>query len=83
MDNASIHKKLTLNTNPVICYNIPYSPETNPIELCFGKIKNCFRRNNYSSLVNISDLIEESIKELNSKMIINSFRHVFNHYINF
>ena len=83
IDNASIHKKLTLNTNHVICYNIPYSPETNAIELCFGIIKNYFRKNNYSSLFSVPDLIEKSIKELNPKMIINSFRHVFNHYINF
>ena len=83
IDNASIHKKLTLNTNPVICYNIPYSPETNAIELCFGIIKNYFRKNNYSSLVSVPNLIEKSIKELNPKMILNSFRHVLNNYINF
>jgi transposase len=43
IDNASIYKNLTLNTTPNICYNVPYSPENNPIELCFGVIKNYFR----------------------------------------
>lgn len=83
MDNASIHKNLILNTKPEICYNVPYSPENNPIELCFGKIKNHFRKNNSSSKDNISDLIITSINELNSEMIVNCFNHVFNYYINF
>lgn len=83
MDNASIHKNLFLNTNPDILYNVPYSPEYNPIELCFGKIKNYFRKNNNSSNTSIVDLIDESIEKLGSQVIINCFNHVSNNYINF
>ena len=31
MDNASIHKRMELQTTPDICYRPPYSPEFNPI----------------------------------------------------
>lgn len=73
MDNASIHKNLKLNTNPYICYNVPYFPQNNPIELCFGKIKNYFRQNNNLSIVNITNLINLSIEQLTSDLCENTW----------
>ena len=47
-DNASIHKSINLIKNKFkkefgIIYNAAYSPELNPIEFAFCKIKNIFR----------------------------------------
>ena len=39
MDNASIHKKLTLDRSTNVIYTPPYSPEYQPIELCFSQVK--------------------------------------------
>jgi transposase len=48
MDNASIHKfglvKNVLQTKLLFLYNTPYSPELNPIELVFAKVKKTFRK---------------------------------------
>jgi transposase len=81
IDNASIHKKLELSTNPLICYTPPYSPEFNAIELCFGKIKGIFRKLNITSNANISNLISLSIEKLLSSEIISCFNHVSTNFI--
>ena len=54
MDNASTHKnkilikKYFLRRNAII-YNCPYSPELNPIEFAFNKVKNAFKSKPMSS----------------------------------
>ena len=49
MDNAAIHhnKKLAdnLSNGNKIIYNAPYSPQYNPIEMLFSKIKRCMETN--------------------------------------
>jgi transposase len=49
MDNLSVHKTLAaqkayikLNIKPI--FNLPYSPEYNPIELVFSQVKRIFNR---------------------------------------
>ena len=49
MDNASSHKttmiKMKLNEleiEPI--YSVPYQPDLNPVESCFSKIKNHYKR---------------------------------------
>ena len=47
MDNASIHaniRPLIEATGAKVIYTAPYSPELNPIELCFGHYKSSLRR---------------------------------------
>jgi hypothetical protein len=79
MDNASIHKNIKLHTNPVISYT---PPEFNCIELCFGIIKNKFRKLNIDGVNGgIHDIINSSIDVLSPNVIINCFNHTFNNYI--
>ena len=44
LDNARIHhsndlKKYMINKSNKLLYNVPYNPETNPIEQMFNKVK--------------------------------------------
>ena len=57
MDNATIHKKpcvkeqwSKLNMEPI--WNIGYSPEFNPIEAVFSKVKRLFNSQRLNNLVN-------------------------------
>jgi len=57
MDQLPVHKSLTvkpefsrLNIRPI--YNVGYSPELNPIEAVFSKVKAVFCRARLNSLVN-------------------------------
>ena len=57
MDNATIHKKPCvkewwpkLNMEPI--WNIGYSPEFNPIEAVFSKVKRLFNSQRLNNLVN-------------------------------
>ena len=42
-------------------YNVPYSPDYNPCESCFSKIKNYYRRTKMNALVNGEDIDLESL----------------------
>jgi len=51
MDNAKIHHSKTVkdcvnNSTNKIIYNIPYNPETNPVEFCFSPIKQIVSKKN-------------------------------------
>ena len=57
MDNLYVHKTKevkelydTLKITPL--YNIPYMPETNPIEACFSIVKHYYNSKRLNSLVN-------------------------------
>ncbi len=77
MDNASIHKKLTLTNNINIIYTPPYSPEYNPIELCFSQIKRVYKEKALFCKQEVVENIIDSIFEgLNTDKIGNSFDHV-------
>jgi transposase len=79
MDNASIHKKLSLKHETRILYTPPYSPEFNAIELCFSQIKKVFRSKFVFSNKCIESAIIESIEEgLNPEKIANCYNHVDN-----
>ena len=79
MDNASIHKKLNITNNANIIYTPPYSPEFNPIELCFSQIKRCFR--NMYVTKDVKNAICESINMLAPQTITNCYAHVFDKVI--
>jgi transposase len=80
LDNASIHKNLCLTTKPNILYTPPYSPEFNPIELCFGITKGYFREGNNNN-TDITHLINQSVTFLTPTMIKNCFEHVQKNFI--
>lgn len=79
-DNAQIHhtKKLKeyININKLsFRYNPPYSPEFNPIEIIFSKMKTLYRNLEH---INIIDDIINTINKINKNDLSNSYKHTFN-----
>ena len=80
LDNARIHhlKYLRNNVNNDInfIYNIPYTPEFNPIEQMFSKLKYLLRK---SILTNKNTLnyITSSLEKINSNDLNGYFRNSF------
>lgn len=83
MDNASIHKNLSLQGRVDISYTPPYSPEFNAIEMCFAKVKGDFRRMNHTDNGNrsVPDLISEAVKLLANQTITACFDHVWRSFV--
>jgi transposase len=57
MDNLSVHKSKVslaemhrLGLQPI--YNVPYSPDFNPIELVFAQVKHYFKAMKTNAIVN-------------------------------
>ena len=53
-----------LGSEPI--YSVPYQPDLNPVESCFSKIKNYYKRRKLNALVNneeldMHDLVIESV----------------------
>jgi transposase len=80
LDNARIHHAnlvksyITTTTNKFI-FNVPYSPEFNPIEHVFSKIKYIIRskKNNNNSTKLIKN-IKDSFKKVNSNELLNYYK---------
>ena len=81
LDNASIHKNLQLKSTPGLCYTPPYSPEFNAIELCFAKVKRCFRRRNAGMRIDVCGLIASSVDDLSAHDIEACFGHVLSSFV--
>ena len=71
LDNVAFHHS---NVLPNFIYTPPYQPQYNPVEYCFSKIKNAFRR---SCSFTIDDNIIKSIETLTQDDIMSCFKHVF------
>ncbi len=76
-DNARIHhakivKEYALKRGIVLKYNPAYSPEFNPIEYVFSKIKTDFRKKNHNNLK--QDVID-SINSIELKDLKNCYEH--------
>ena len=57
MDNLSVHTSKLCRDKMVECnipyiFNVPYSPDYNPIEFCFSKLKNNFKKLRMDMIVN-------------------------------
>lgn len=81
LDNARIHtaniiKKGKYYNN--LIYNVPYSPETNPIEMVFSKIKNYVKKEDNSTKQKLFQNIINGIKTITSKDLQNYFKNSFN-----
>lgn len=72
LDNASIHKT---ETDARRFFVPPYSPEYNPVEMAFSKIKTLFRRFHFTGIP-VEEAIKQSIACVTSSDIKNMFRHV-------
>lgn len=79
LDNARIHhyKKIKeyIESKPRIkfIYNIPYTPQTNPIERVFSSVKHYLRKRNVNNN-NIIDEINKSLKFVNSNILQKYFK---------
>ena len=56
-DNVNIHKATNVGTlcgqlDIRLVWNIPYYPDTNPVEACFSNVKGYYRRKRLEALVN-------------------------------
>jgi transposase len=76
-DNARIHhskkvKEFCKENNINMIYNPPYSPEFNPIELIFNKLKIEYKKLTHR---NIEHEIYECLKKITNKDINNCFNH--------
>ena len=57
MDNLSVHKSKVYrekmdDLDIGYIFNVPYSPDYNPIETCFYKVKNAFKKLRMDMMVN-------------------------------
>lgn len=80
LDNARIHtagviKKANYYDN--LIYNVPYSPETNPIEMVFSKIKSYVKKEDNSTQQKLFNNIEAGIKTITSRDLQNYFKKSF------
>ena len=79
MDNASIHKtkdfmqKLKRYQN--IMYNAPYTPQLNPIEFAFSKIKNTVRKENCKSEKELISAIYKAANQITERDATNYVAH--------
>ena len=80
MDNARIHHskivKDTVNesTNKIL-YNVPYNPETNPIEFVFSILKNEIRKKAPSTIPQIQKVINVALKKITKDKLKNIYNH--------
>lgn len=85
MDNARIHvtklfKQYVIDNHVNVIYNIPYNPESNPIELIFSPIKNYIKRHNTTSIEHINNSITDYLKNVQSNMLNNFFVKALDKY---
>ena len=80
LDNARIHHskylKENVSDNINFIYNIPYTPEFNPIEQMFSKLKYLLRKSNLTNN-NIIKKIDLSLDKINSNDLNGYFRNSF------
>lgn len=79
-DNARIHhtlklKELINKNNLSFKYNPPYSPEFNPIEIIFSKMKTLYRKLKHNNIINE---INDIIKKININDLNNCYNHTKN-----
>jgi transposase len=84
LDNACIHhskivSKYVKDNNINLLFNVPYSPEFNPIEIMFSKLKSLVKKtNNNQNLKSLTTNIINSMKYITSNNLNNFFIHSFN-----
>lgn len=83
MDNARIHHakifKETMKTRKSkIIYNVPYNPETNPIEHVFSVIKHYITNYSTTNITNLKKAISKSINKINSNHLNNFYKKSLN-----
>lgn len=83
MDNARIHhskifKSYIKTQKSQVIYNVPYNPETNPIEHVFSVLKSHVKNYNTYNEINLKKSIIKSIKKVNSDHLNNFYKYSLN-----
>lgn len=80
MDNLSSHKRVGVreaieSVGAQLMYLPPYSPDLNPIELAFSKLKTLLRKAAARTTAELEKAIVEIIEQFETEECINYFRH--------
>jgi transposase len=82
LDNCSVHKtnifkEYVNQTKLNVLYNVPYSPETNPIEMVFSQIKSFVKKRTNNTEKQLRNNINRAIKRVNKDNLKNYFNKSF------
>ncbi len=80
MDNLSAHKVAGVRqrieaAGAQLLYLPPYSPDFNPIEPCWGKIKQCLRALKARTLERLEEALSDAILSISPQNALAWFRH--------
>jgi transposase len=81
LDNAAFHKakKLQIPDNIKLIFLPPYSPELNPAEKIWARMKRAFTNKLFHSLEEISTFLEQTINEISNSIVISTcaYKYIF------
>lgn len=82
LDNAGIHRSKIVSEyvrrkNINLLFNVPYSPEFNPIEIVFSKLKKLVRDRTNNNLQSLTNNISNSIKHISQTNLKHFFSYSF------
>lgn len=80
LDNLAVHKRqkvreLVESRGCEVLFLPSYSPDLNPIELAFSKIKTCVRRSEARSRAALDEAIAVALRSISLQDVIGWFRH--------
>jgi transposase len=79
-DNLSVHKTRAVQTlfekaKVKLLFLPPYSPDLNPIEMCWSKLKTFLRATTAGTYEKLSEAISAAIKQITARDMQNWIRH--------
>jgi len=79
LDNGAFHKaqKLNIPENIALLFIPPYSPELNPAEKIWWKMKRTFSGKIHKTLDNVSDFIRNEVNIITEEQIKNTCRYEY------
>lgn len=81
LDNGAFHKSKKLNVpeNISLIFLPPYSPELNPAEKIWWKMKRAFTGKLHKTLNNVTAFIKNEVTKLTSEMVIkiSNYEYIF------
>ena len=82
LDNASIHhskdfKQYTKETKMHVLYNVPYNSDKNPVEYVFSLLRKVLERSEFTTINELTKIVNEFKNNLISNKLNNIFRHAF------
>ena len=74
LDNGSFHKakKLKIPNNIKLVFLPPYSPELNPAEKMWARLKRAFTNKLFKSMDEISLFIDNAVDQINNAIVIST-----------